>query len=413
MADRQTWTYKGIDRVTAKNVSGTVQASSEAEAIDAATREGVVPLSVKRTAATNTKSQSASGAGKRARSRDVNLFIRGYTTAASSNMRTEDALQIGLTGLHSPGLRWAVNDIIDMYSNGVPLHEAFAVHSAMFGAETAAVMEAGEASGNTNQALKALADSKEHTRRIRGKIITAMVYPMAIAVAAALALVVIIIEVLPRVEEIITSIGGTPPLVTQILLSFAAVIENHGVVMLITVVMSALAAKVALNSEKARYTKSAIAMYMPLVGPIVRGLNSSTLCELCGVMLSAGVTQVRTMELVSAAIRNRVVSTELERIQQRVIDGMELDAACKISVPKIDPVVPALAQQTVSGISDPGEPWHKYGSAVAEETDRRADVLKAAIEPLLIVMVGLLIMVMALAVYMPMLSIYGHLQNLQ
>ena len=64
MADRQTWTYKGIDRVTAKNVSGTVQASSEAEAIDAATREGVVPLSVKRTAATNTKSQSASGRGR-------------------------------------------------------------------------------------------------------------------------------------------------------------------------------------------------------------------------------------------------------------------------------------------------------------------------------------------------------------
>ena len=413
MADRQTWAYKGIDKVTAKNVTGTVQASSEADAIDAATREGVVPLSVRRTAATNTKTRSAPGTGRRAKNRDVNLFIRGYTTAASSNMRTEEALQIGLTGIHSPGLRAAVNDIIDMYSNGVPLHEAFTVHSAMFGAETAAVMEAGEASGNTHQALRALADSKEHTRRIRGKIITAMVYPLAIATAALLALVVIIIEVLPRVEEIITSIGGTPPLVTRILLTFADVIESNGLMMLLGVVMAALAARVVLSSERARYTKSAVAMYVPLVGPIVRGLNSSTLCELCGVMLSAGVTQVRTMELVSSAIRNRVVSTELEKIQQRVIDGMELDAACKISVPKIDPVVPALAQQTVSGISDPGEPWHKYGSAVAEETDRRADVLKAAIEPLLIVMVGLLIMVMAIAVYMPMLSIYGHLQSIQ
>ena len=130
-------------------------------------------------------------------------------------------------------------------------------------------------------------------------------------------------------------------------------------------------------------------------------------------MLSAGVTQVRTIELVASAIRNRVVSTELEKIQQRIIDGMELDVACKISVPKIDPVVPSLAQQTVSGISDPGEPWHRYGKAVAEETDRRADILKAAIEPLLIVLVGLLILVMALAVYMPMLSIYSHLQTLQ
>ena len=408
--ERQTWTYRGLDNITAKAVTGAVQASSEAEALDAVAKDGVVPLSVRRSA---TKSKSSSGKGKRARQRDVTLFIRSYTTAASSNMRTEEALQIALTGVRSKGLRWAVKDIIGMYSNGVPLHEAFAVHSAMFGDETAAVMEAGETSGQTSRALGALADSKERSGSIRGKIVMSMVYPVVIMLAAMLALAVIVTTVLPVVEDVIASLGGSTPPLTKGLLLLSDLIRERGLLVLASVLAGGLALKVVLSTEPARNAKSVVALNTPLVGMIVRGLNTSTLCELCGVMLSAGVTQVRAIELLSSAIRNRVVSAELVKIQQRLIDGMDLDAACKLSVPKVDPVIPALAQQTVSGISDPGEPWRRYGTAVAEETNRRADILRSAMEPMLIFVVGLVILLMAAAVYMPLLQVYEHLETLQ
>lgn len=416
MSDRSDWTYRGIDTVTAETVSGTVSAATEAEALDAASKEGVVPLSVRRDTAM--AAWLTTDTRKTAKRRDIAIFIRGYTTAASSNMRTEDALSIAVSGVRSAPLVRAVDDIIEMYGNGVPLYEAFAVHSTMFGEETAAVLEAGEASGQTHSALSALADAKERSSRIRGKIITAMVYPIVVLIAALGALAVIITFVLPVIEEVIAGLGqdgeaSELPLLTSILIGVSDAVKANIVITLVVVVVLLLGAWMVLSTEPGKRAKATVALHAPLVGPVVRGLNTSMMCELGGVMLSAGVTQARTMELLSLSIRNRVLAAELEQIPQRLINGMELDTACKMSVPTIDPVIPSLAQQTASGLQDPGEPWRRYGSAIGEETDRRADVLKSAMEPLMIIIVGLVIGLMAAAVYMPLLKVYDTLETLQ
>ena len=413
MSERSDWTYRGIDTLTAQTVSGTVQAATEAEALDAAAKDGVVPLSAKRDKPMAT--WLTTDTRKKAGRRDIAIFIRGYTTASSSNMRTEDALRIAASGVRSAPLVRAVDDIIKMYGDGTPIHEAFAEYSTMFGEETASVLEAGEASGQTHSALSALADAKERSSRIRGKIITAMVYPVVVLVAALGALAVIITFVLPVIEEVIAGLGEDTemPLLTSVLIGISDAIKANGVVTL--AVLGALLAGTwtVLNTDAGKLARSGIALHTPIIGPVVRGLNTSMMCELGGVMLSAGVTQARMMELLSLSIRNRVVVNELEQIPQRLIDGMEFDAACKMSVPPIDPVIPSLAQQTASGLQDPGEPWRRYGSAIGEETDRRADVLKSAMEPLMIIIVGMVIGLMAAAVYMPLLKVYDTLETLQ
>ena len=167
-----------------------------------------------------------------------------------------------------------------------------------------------------------------------------------------------------------------------------------------------------LSTDTGKMFKSRMALNMPIVGPVTKRLNTSVLCELCGVMLSAGVTQTRTMELLSEAISNRVIAGELRKIPQRLLQGMDFNNALKLSVPKLDPVIPALAQQSAAGLNDPGEPWRRYGKSMAEEADRRADLLKSVMEPLMIAMMGVLIGILAAAVYMPLLQSYKQLETL-
>lgn len=411
MADTRTWSYQGIDNITAQPVSGTVEAATEEEALDNATAEGITPISVSRSSTTG--SWFTSDVRVRASKRDVALFVRGYSTAMSSNMRTEDALNIAATGVRSSSLKRAARKISEMYANGVSLHEAFASYSYVFGKETSAVIEAGETSGQSHMALAALADAKERTGRIRGKVISAMIYPAVVLTAAVGALIVIIAVVLPKVQDVLADLETETPKLTQLLISLSEFLKGNVWVSLIGLVVGAVVLQMLLSTEQGKVAKSYIAMHMPLFGPVVRSMNTAMLCELCGVMLSAGVTQVRTMELLSTTIRNHVVAEELKQIPQRLINGIDFDAACRMSVPKIDQVIPALAQQTAAGLNDPGEPWRRYGEAVAEDADRRAETLKSAMEPVMVIVVGVLIGIMAAAVYMPMLKVYDFMNTIQ
>ena len=127
----KTWSYQGVDSLTAKSVSGKVQANGEEEALEAVTANGVIPLNVSPVSSTN--SLLSREMHLKPKSREVALFIRGYSTAASSNMRTEDALRIAAAGVSSPSLKQAAEDIMDKYANGTPLDEAFAEYSGIFG----------------------------------------------------------------------------------------------------------------------------------------------------------------------------------------------------------------------------------------------------------------------------------------
>ena len=411
MGKIQTWNYKGLNSITGKSTKGRIQAPSKDQAIEILSDKDVVPLNVTRVSSAH--NWLTEERYSKASHRDVALFIRGFSTAMSSNMRTEDALLIAANGVRSSALKHIAKDISQKYANGVSLSDAFAEHSKIFGAEVAAIVEAGQASGQTHLALLALADAKERSSRIRGKVISSLIYPAVVLSAAFGALIVVIVVVLPKVQTLVDELGMEMPTMTKYLVVISDILKTQSIAVLVVAVISIVVVSVLSRTPKGRHFKSYVAMKSPLFGKVVQGMNTSMLCELCGVMLSAGVAQVRTMELLSLSIRNHSLASELKKIPHRLMNGLELDAACKISVPPMDPVIPALAQQTTSGLNDPGKPWKSYGAAMAEETDRRADTLKSSIEPVMVIIVGLIIGLMAAAVYMPMLQVYDFMNTLE
>lgn len=444
------WSYKGVDAVTNKRVKGKIRASSEAEALEAASQEGVIALSATRFS--SAQKWLTTDNKKTAKRKHVNAFIRGYSTASSSNMRAENALKIATEGIRSKPLKNVVQDITDRYADGVALHEAFRAHTKMFGEDTAAVLEAGSDSGNTAAALSALADSKERSGRIRGKIVSALVYPAILLVFAMVALLVVITFVIPKIENALQDLDAELPLLTRILVGIADLFTGSinlfpreaetTVGTAFDTASSAAEASIAaetleyglripnilfvlglmvvvpmllytwLNTDTGKLVKSWLALNTPIIGPVVRRLNTAIICELCGVMLTSGVPQTRTMELVASGVRNHILASNLRKVPQRLLKGMDLHAALALSTPPFDPIIPALAQQSASGLKDPGEPWRRYGGSVAEEADRRAALLQTAMEPVMIVMMGLLIGVIAAAVYLPLLSTYQALENI-
>ena len=450
----QDWSYKGVDAVTNKRVKGKIRARSEADALEAANTEGVIALSVTRFS--SVQKWLTTDNKKTAKRKHVNAFIRNYSTASSSNMRAENALKIATEGISSKPLKNVVQDITDRYADGVALHEAFGAHTKMFGEDTAAVLEAGSVSGQTAASLSALADSKERSGRIRGKIVSALVYPAILLTFAMIALLVVITFVIPKIETALQDLDAELPLLTRILVGIADLFTGSinlfpreaettfGTVINATSNAASNAAETSVAAETLEYglripnilfvlgllvvapmmlyswlntptgklVKSWLALNTPIIGPVVRRLNTAIICELCGVMLTSGVPQTRTMELVASGVRNHILASNLRKVPERLLKGMDLHAALALSTPPFDPIIPALAQQSASGLKDPGEPWRRYGGAVAEEADRRAALLQTAMEPVMIVMMGLLIGVIAAAVYLPLLSTYQALENI-
>lgn len=339
--------------------------------------------------------------------KELTNFTRQFATLQNAGLNTIRCLEILMSMLKPGLLKKSVRKIRDDVEQGTTLSAAMAEHPRAFDGLFVNMVRAGEAGGILDSILNRLADFREKSQKIANEIKAAMIYPIAVVVIATTIVSCIIIFIVPSFKEMFEEMDLTLPYITVLLLDIADLIINEWYKPLVAIVLIIVAFKVTASFPKGRYYLDFGKMYIPVFGMIIRKSCISRFARTLGVLSDSGVPLIEALSILRGAAGNEALGV--------VID--ELIVAVKQGDPITQPMRKSriFDEMTVSmlEVGDEAGEISQMLLKVADNFDNEIDALvsgmKALIEPILIVGLGLTVGFIVIALFMPMIELMNKL----
>lgn len=267
----------------------------------------------------------------------------------------------------------------------------------------AAVVGAGEQSGQLGTVLERLADDLEAREALRHKLVAAALYP-AIVTAVAIVIVVFLVSyVVPQVAGVFEGREQALPLLTVVMLAISAFVRSYGWAVLLLLVAGGVALAVARRQDALRLRMDAAWLTLPLVGRLARGYNAARFAATLAMLASAGVPILRALQTAADTLNNRAMRADALDALTLVREGAPLASALgsKKRFPPLVAMFARLGEQT----GQLPAMLQRAADQLGAEVQRRAMQLATILEPLLIVGMGLVVMLIVLAVLMPIIQL--------
>jgi general secretion pathway protein F len=281
--------------------------------------------------------------------------------------------------------------------------EALARHPKVFPPVFVATVAAGEQAGSFGAVLERLADYLEDRQALRGKLLAAATYPAIVTLVAVAIVLFLMTYVVPQVVSVFEQTRQALPWPTRALLAVSAFLRTFGVWLLLAAAAAGYAGGKALKQASARAAWDRMLLRLPLLGRIVRGVDTARFASTLAMLVGAGVPMLRALSAAEATVTNTTLRAAVAEAIQRVREGVGLARALGPS--KAFP--PVLIRLIEAGEATGQLPKMLSHAAriQAREVERRATALATLLEPLLIMVMGALVLGIVLAVMMPIIEI--------
>lgn len=381
---------------------GLLEADSATAARAALRARGLVPLAV----------DDIAGAGEartrrlqRRRIRDAQLVLvtRQLASLLAAGLPVAAALAATIEQADERGVREVFAAVRSDVFAGHRLADALARFPREFPDVYRATVAAGEDSGQLAQVMERLAGYLEEREALRGKVLTAFIYPGVVAVVAFLIVIFLMTYVVPQVVEVFRDTRQALPWPTRVLLFTSDVVRAGAVWILLSAIPFFYAFRAWLRRPARRMAWDAMMLRLPLVGRIVRGVDTARFASTLAILTGAGVPLLRALEAARATLANTVLAGAVTRIIENVREGQALSAAAART--KVFP--PVLVHLAASGEATGKLPamLERAAANLSREAERRAIALSTLLEPFLILAMGALVLGIVLAVLMPIIEI--------
>jgi MSHA biogenesis protein MshG len=332
--------------------------------------------------------------------KDLVLFCRQMHTIT----RTGLPLLKGLTGLmqttHNEVLKEALVDVIASLESGRELAKSLQGHPKIFSALFINLVEIGEATGTLDVAFQRLYEYLSMDQEVRDRVKSAVRYPVIVLIAVAIALSIITVFVIPNFAPIFRALGDNIPLPTRIIMGVSDIAINYWPFIIGAVVVMALAASSYVKTVSGRLRWDKLKLGLPVIGIIVHNAAMSRITRSLAISISAGLPINQTLRTVSASIGNTWLGEKMASLSADIERGESLSVTAAHSAlftPLILQMI-ALGEETgaLPELLDESSDYYK------REVDYDLENLSAALEPILIVTVGAVVLILALGVFLPM-----------
>jgi len=391
-----TYAYQAVDG-SGKRTRGQAQAVSSGALTRTLEERGLFVLDV---------AESSASAGERrgirfGRRREVLEVTRALAALLPVGMPLAQALNAA-SGVASGDVKAALQEVRARVERGDTLSAALAEHPSLFSPLYVGLVRAGERSGDIDSAFGRLADQLERDEQLRGKILSAAIYPMILATAGSIAVTVLLFFVLPRFVTLLEGSGAKLPRSTATLLAFSAALHRlWPVLLLIPFLITAFAAW-ARNTDAGRRTWSTIVLSLPGIRTLRRYALAGRFARLVGVLLGGGAPLLTALDDTVESIGDPLARDDTVRIRTRVREGSSLRAAVAEST-----LFPPMLAQLIGVGEDAGQLrvfLMKSADIFEERTERATQRLATFLEPAMIVMFGVIVAFVALSLLQ---AIYG------
>jgi type IV pilus assembly protein PilC len=305
---------------TGRLVESKLQAVSEADALTRVRQQGMTPIAVE-VANTGLKMEIRIGKGK-LKLKDLAIFSRQFATMLSSGLPILRCLAILADQTESPRLRTVLIAVRDEVEKGDSLSESFAKHKE-FPPLVVSMVRAGEVGGFLDTTMLQIADSLEADVKLRGRIKSALTYPIAVAVIAVFIVTGMLIFVVPVFDQLFTSFGGQLPLPTQILVNLSNLVKNpmFFIPVIAFVVGFTIWYRRKKASPKVRAVVDPMKFKLPVFGPLFQKVALARFTRNLSTLMHAGVPVLSALDIVGDTSGNVVIARAVTQVKESVRQG--------------------------------------------------------------------------------------------
>ena len=384
--------WEGMNK-QGKKVKGQMIAGGEAVVNSQLRRQGITVTKVKK--------QSTLFAGaKKITSKDVTLFTRQLATMMKAGVPLLQSFDIVARGHSNPSMQRLLMEIKADVEKGSSLTQAFARHPLQFDALFCNLVGAGEAAGILENVLERLAIYKEKILAIKGKIKSALFYPVSIIVVAFIITAVIMIFVIPAFKELFSSFGADLPAPTLIVMKMSDFFVDYWWAIFGVIGGGIYALLEAWKrSRKVQMLMDRVMLKLPIFGAVIEKATIARWTRTLSTMFAAGVPLVEALDSVGGASGNQVFVEATNKIKGEVSTGTSLTVAMQNSDRFPNMVLQMTAIGEESGALD--SMLGKVADFYEAEVDDAVAALSSLMEPIIMVVLGVLIGGMVIAMYLP------------
>ena len=392
-----TYAYKAVSG-SGERLRGHEHAASPGALSRTLEDRGLLVLDV---AQSNDAAATSGGVFKFGRRREVLEVSRAMAALLPVGMPLAQALNAA-SGVASGDVRAALNEVRLRVERGETLSAALGAYPRLFSPLYIGLVRAGEKSGDLDSAFQRLAETLERDELLRGRVLSASIYPLLLACAGTVAVTVLLFFVLPRFVGLLAGSGAKLPPSTQLLLSVSDLLHRFWPVLLLIPLLVAAALAWSRNTAEGRRAFARLLLALPLVRTLRSYALAARFARLVGVLLGGGAPLLTALDDTVESIGDPVARDDAVRIRTRVREGSSLRSAVAESV-----IYPALLAQLVGVGEDAGQLRTfllKAADIFEERTERATQRLATLAEPAMIVMFGAVVAFVALSLLQ---AIYG------
>lgn len=394
--------YVAVD-AGGRTVTGALTAADEGAARGLLERRKLMPLEITAGRGALQKVDRVKQArGGRLNAKTLALTTRQLSTLVSVTP-IEEALRTIALQADRPAVRRVLEGVHGGVMEGRRLSDAMALQGQAFPPLYRAMVSAGETSGALEPILERLADGLERDQTVRGKVITALVYPAVLAVVALGVIGALMIFVVPKVVDQFDSMNQTLPLLTRLVIGVSDLMRDWGWLAALLLLLAGLAGAVALRNPAFRLRADTALLRLPLIGRLTRDLHGAKMARTLSTMIAAGLPVLEGLTITGRTVSNRRLRLATEAMADAVREGGGLSAAMR----RADVFPPILVYMTASGESSGRlEPMLERAADYLErEFSTFTAVMLSLLEPAIIVVMGGVVAMIVLSILLPILQI--------
>jgi type IV pilus assembly protein PilC len=332
--------------------------------------------------------------------KDKVVFMRQMATMVSSGLPLTRALEIMEQQVENPAFKKIVAQVKASVESGESLSDSFRQAGEVFDDVSLNLIEAGESSGNLDIILTKLATELEESKKLGDKLRGALIYPIIILVVIIAVVAMLMFVLVPSMADIYADFGAELPWVTTFLINMSNFAVSYWWAVILTVAVVVIGGKAYLDTQGGKRNKDKLMLKMPIVGTIVTKMQLAQFTRLLALLLGSGLPIIRALELTAQSLSNQMFRDVI--LASR--DDVERGGSLAIPIARSE-YFPLLVSSMIAVGEETGEldsVLNKVAEYYKEEVDVATSSMSTILEPVFLIVMGVVIAFIALAVYMPM-----------
>ena len=394
--------YSGRDRSGKK--SGIVTASSKREAVMQLKDKGIRVMECNEIPETLFTKEIT--IGNPVKLQDFVIYLRQFSTLLKAGVSVVDSTAILGQQTESKALRKALLVVEQDLREGNPLSDAAAKHKKIFTPMFVNMIKAGEAGGNMDDTLERLAVHFEKQHFTKQKIVSALAYPIAVAIIAVAVVIFLLVSVVPTFVEMFQDFGGELPAITQFVLNSSKFMQKYWWLVILLFILVFIGIVLIRNNKKSKYYLDYALLRMPIFGKMLQKAALARMTRTLSSLFASSVPILQAMSIVENIVENEVVAKVVNKSRDALEQGRSLTEPMRkhwVFPPLVSHMI-AIGEETGSLDTMLAKVADFYEKEVESATDR----LKSLIEPIMIVFLAGIVGTIVTSIMVPMFEIFQH-----